>query len=89
LSRKILSKEICYLGGIVDIRIRLDEDDYKKLVNGEEIEKLHLAGVPWIKRILRKPVHLPNCHSVKIILADIGFDRMRKHINDAYERSFS
>jgi len=52
------------------IRLRLDDDEFKKLVSGEVVT-IHTA---------------PRGQRVEIILADIGFDRMVSAIQEAMDR---
>lgn len=50
------------------IRIRLDEEDFRRLVKGEVVEQKLADG---------------HAGAVRVILADIGFDVMAEAINDA------
>lgn len=53
-----------------ELRIVLDAEDFKKLVNGEEASSKEIHAGP----------------NYRIILSDIGFDAMRKIIDEAEKK---
>lgn len=62
----------------MEIRIVLNEQDFENLVAGKEVVKCHLTGLSRWRRLLNR------CDfSVRMILSDIGFDRIERAVKQA------